>query len=143
MHPSHVLVPLDGSPLADDALEHALDVYDCPVTVLNVVTPLDANMSEGGILEGDENREEAARDHADQIIERAVEQAAAVDRTVETAVETGDPAETILEYIEEHDVDHVVMGGHGAPRAGLVRRLLGTVSTKVVGESPVPVTVIR
>lgn len=34
---SHVLVPLDGSPLAEDALEYALDVFDCKVTVLNIV----------------------------------------------------------------------------------------------------------
>jgi nucleotide-binding universal stress UspA family protein len=39
MAPSHVLVPLDGSPLADEALTQALELFDCRVTVLNVVTP--------------------------------------------------------------------------------------------------------
>ncbi len=48
MEPSHVLVPLDGSPLADAALTHAFSVFECPVTVLNVVTRLDSGMSEGG-----------------------------------------------------------------------------------------------
>lgn len=143
MHPSHVLVPLDGSPLADDALAHALAVFDCPITVLNVVTPLDAEMSEGGILEPGEERQAAARDRADQLIERAKERAAAEDRTIETAVMTGDPAETILEYVENHDVDHVVMGGHGGERRQLTRRLLGTVATAVVGDAPVAVTVVR
>ena len=41
MAPSHVLVPLDGSPLADAALEEAMETYDCRITVLNVVTPID------------------------------------------------------------------------------------------------------
>jgi len=41
-----VLVPLDGSPLADDALTHALAAFDCRVTVPNVVTPLDTGISE-------------------------------------------------------------------------------------------------
>ncbi|AHF99636.1 universal stress protein [Halostagnicola larsenii XH-48] len=143
MEPSHVLVPLDGSPLADDALEHALDVFDCQITVLNVVTPLDADMSEGGVLEPDEARLNAARTRADQLVERARHQTAAKDRPVETAVETGEPAETILAYIDTTDVDHVVMGGHGGPKTGALRRLLGTVATTVVGKAPVPVTVVR
>ncbi|RQH03270.1 universal stress protein [Natrarchaeobius oligotrophus] len=143
MVPSHVLVPLDGSPLAFDALEHALAVFDCRVTVLNVVTPLDASMSESDVLEPDETRIAEARDRGDRLIERARDRAASVDRTVETVVETGQPAETILAYVDATDVDHVVMGAHGEPMTGALRRLLGTVATAVVGEAPVPVTVIR
>ncbi|WEL20610.1 Nucleotide-binding protein, UspA family [Halorhabdus sp. BNX81] len=41
---------LDGSPLAQAALEHALAVFECPITVLNVITPLDAGMSEAGVM---------------------------------------------------------------------------------------------
>ena len=140
---SHVLVPLDGSPLADDALVEALDLFDCRVTVLNVVTPIDATMSEGGILGADKDRRESARDRADRIVDRATARAAETDRRVETAVRTGDPAETILEYVDERDVDHVVMGGHGGERGRVARRLLGTVATRVVGEAPVTVTVVR
>jgi nucleotide-binding universal stress UspA family protein len=140
---SHVLVPLDGSPLADDALVEALDRFDCRVTVLNVVTPIDATMSEGGILEADKDRRESARDRAERVVERARTQATAADRTVELAVESGDPADTILAYVDDHDVDHVVMGGHGGERSDIARRLLGTVATKVVGEVPVTVTVVR
>jgi nucleotide-binding universal stress UspA family protein len=143
MASSHVLVPLDGSPLADDALVHALEVYDCEITVLNVVTPLDENMSEGGVIEPGEDRREGARNRAEQLIERARERASELDRTVETAIETGDPAETILEYVEANDVDQVVMGGHGGDRGAIARRVLGTVATSVVGEAPVTVTVVR
>ncbi|WP_225334401.1 universal stress protein [Halomicrobium urmianum] len=143
MAPSHVLVPLDGSPLADEAFEQALELFDCRVTVLNVVTPVDAAMSEGGILEPGEDRRESARDRADRVVERATERAVEVDRTVETAVETGDPAAVILAYVDAHDVDHVVMGGHGGERSDVARRLLGTVATRVVGEAPVTVTVVR
>jgi nucleotide-binding universal stress UspA family protein len=143
MAPSHVLVPLDGSPLADEALHRALEYFDCRVTVLNVMTPVDATMSEGGVLSPGAERRETARERADRIVERARTQAREVDRTVETAVETGDPAETILSYVDEHDVDHVVMGGHGGERSSIARRLLGTVATTVVGEAPVTVTVVR
>lgn len=140
---SHVLVPLDGSPLADEALMHALGTVDSRVTVLNVVTPLDESMSEGGILEAGEVRRENALKRADEVIDRAKRRAAESDRSVETAVETGDPAETILAYAEDHDVDHVVMGGHGGERNELARRLLGTVATAVVSEASVTVTVVR
>ena len=143
MPPTHVLVPLDGSPLADDALEHALETFDCQVTVLNVVTPLDSSMSEGGVIGADPDREAAARERADRVVERARERAAAAGRTIGATVETGDPADTIVDYVEHYDVDHVVMGGHDGPRGGIARRLLGTVVTKVVGEVPVTVTVVR
>ncbi|GAA0513246.1 Nucleotide-binding universal stress protein, UspA family [Halorubrum aquaticum] len=143
MTPDHVLVPLDGSPLAEEALAHALATFDRPVTVLNVLTPLDAGMAEGGVLEPDGKRERNAAARAERLVEDARDRAAADGRTVETAVETGDPAETILGYVEDHDVDHVVMGGHGGERGSIARRLLGTVATAVVGEAPVTVTVVR
>ena len=143
MAPSHVLVPLDGSPLADEALAEALDLFDCRITVLNVVTPIDAGMIEGGVLDGDEDRRQAARDRADRLVDRALERAADADREIETAVQTGDPAETIIEYVADRDVDHVVMGGHSGERGTIARRLLGTVATSVVGKAPVTVTVVR
>jgi len=54
MAPEHVLVPLDGSPLAESALTHAVETFDCRVTVLNVVTPVDGPMSEGGVIGADD-----------------------------------------------------------------------------------------
>ena len=143
MTPEHVLVPLDGSPLSDEALSHALAVFDCRVTVLNVVTPLDAGMTEGGILEPDETREREAKQRAGRLVERARDRATAEDRTVETAIEDGDPAEAILDFVADRDVDHVVMGGHGGDRSGIVERLLGTVATAVVSGADVTVTVVR
>ncbi|MFC6975214.1 universal stress protein [Halomicroarcula sp. GCM10025709] len=143
MAPEHVLVPLDGSPLADAALTHALETFDCRVTVLNVVTPLDDGMSEGGVVGAGERRQRQAHDRARTLVDRARTAASAADRDVETAVETGDPAETILAFVDGNAVDHVVMGGHGRTDPSLVDRLLGTVATAVVSEAPVTVTVVR
>jgi nucleotide-binding universal stress UspA family protein len=143
MRPSHVLVPLDGSPLAESALTHALETYDCEITVLNVVTPIGSSMIEGGIREDDEERRAEAESRAKGLIKDARDRAAEHGQDVETAIETGDPAETILGYVEDRDVDHVVMGGHGGDLDGLVSRLLGTVATTVVSEAPCSVTVVR
>jgi len=143
MPPANVLVPLDGSPLADAALAEALALFDCRITVLNVLTPIDAGMSEGGVLDAAEGRRSAAHDRADRLVDRARDRAADADRTVETVVRTGDPAETILDYVDDHGIDRIVMGGHGGERGAVARRLLGTVATRVVGEAPVTVTVVR
>jgi nucleotide-binding universal stress UspA family protein len=143
MPPSHVLVALDGSPLAEVALAETLELFDCRVTVLNVVTPIDESMSESGILGAGEERRESAHDHAEAVLARVQDRAADADRTVDTAVETGDPAETIVEFAERETVDHVVLGGHSGDRGDISRRLLGTVATTVVSEAPVTVTVVR
>lgn len=132
MAPSHVLIPLDGSPLAEEALVQALESFDCRVTVLNVVTPVDAKMNEGGILDSGEDCRENAHDRAGRIIELASAQASEGNRPVETAVETGDPAETILAYVAEHDIDHVVMEGYGDEQSDL-HPLLGVVAAQPQG----------
>jgi nucleotide-binding universal stress UspA family protein len=54
---------------------------------------------------------------------------------------SGDPANEIVAYAEETDVDHIVVGSHG--RSGLSRVLLGSTAEKVVRRSPVPVTVVK
>lgn len=143
MTPSHVLVPLDGSPLAAEAFGQALELFDCRVTVLNVVTPIGEATSEGGILDAGEGRRADAVDRADRIVERARAQATDAGQPVETVVRTGDPATVVLEYVADNDIDHIVMGGHGGRRGDIARRLLGTVATSVVGEAPVTVTVVR
>jgi nucleotide-binding universal stress UspA family protein len=143
MAAAHVLVPLDGSPLATAALKHALETAAGAVTVLNVVTPLDSAMSEGGVLEPGQERQASARKRAEKLITRAQKQAETVDQRVETAVETGDPADAILGFVAANDVDHVIMGGHGGTRGEIRRRLLGTVATTVVSEAPVTVTIVR
>ena len=51
--PDRVLVGLDSSPLATDALEYALAIFpESEITALNVIVPLDSPMSEGGVLGG-------------------------------------------------------------------------------------------
>lgn len=58
-----------------------------------------------------------------------------------TAVEFGTPYGEIRSYVEEHDVDLVVMGTHG--RSGIERYRLGSVAEKTVRTSPVPVMTVR
>jgi len=55
-------------------------------------------------------------------------------------LEAVDPAEAILDYARQNNVDHIVMG---ARANSTMRKLLGSVSGKVAAEAPCSVTVVR
>jgi nucleotide-binding universal stress UspA family protein len=138
-----VLVPMDGSDQATDALEHALSEHaDARITVLHVVDPARATCgAQAGIPPSSEEWFEAEEARAEELFDEAREPAAEAAVEVETATEVGQPSRTIVAYAQEHDLDHVVIGSHG--RKGLSRVLLGSVAELVVRRSPVPVTVVR
>ncbi|MCU4743085.1 universal stress protein [Halobacteria archaeon AArc-m2/3/4] len=141
----HVLVPIDGSEPAWKALDHAASVFaGGRITVLHVVDPAAGMYTgvDGGYF--DTEAFERAKDRGEDLCERASERLRDDDLEgidLATAVEAGRPARTIVEYVSEHDVDHVVMGSRG--RTGVSRMLLGSVAETVTRRSPVPVTIVR
>jgi nucleotide-binding universal stress UspA family protein len=139
---SRILVAYDESPQAQAALEHALTGFpDAEITVLHVSDPREwvYGDSMGGYYS--EAAFEQARESAEELLAGAEATAGEHDRTVETVVETGQTPGTIVNYAEEHDVDHVVIGSHG--RTGLSRFLLGSVAERVARRSHTSVTIIR
>ena len=139
----HVLVPHDGSPQAEAALAHALAEFpEADLTVLHVIDPTDTGYSAGAMLpDFSEQWYEHAKEEAEAIFESAREQAADHAGEVETVRELGRPSRRIVDYAEERDVDHVVIGSHG--RRGVSRILLGSVAETVARRAPMPVTIIR
>jgi nucleotide-binding universal stress UspA family protein len=142
-----VLVPLDRSEQAKNALEWALEEFgDAHLTLLHVIEPLNMRYVE-------EAQKEAGEELTpEKSYEKVVEDTEAflsryVRKAEESGVEAsydhteGKPPRGIVEYAEEHDVDHIVMGSHG--RTGVSRVLLGSVAEKVARRSPAPVTVVR
>jgi nucleotide-binding universal stress UspA family protein len=138
-----VLVPHDGSPQAEAALAHALEEYpEDDVTVLHVIDPTDTGYSAGAMLpDFSEQWYEHAKEAAESIFEAAAAQAADHAGGFDTARELGRPSRKIVDYAEEHDVDHVVIGSHG--RTGVSRILLGSVAETVARRAPMPVTIVR
>ncbi len=84
---------------------------------------------------------EARKGEAEELLAEMSDRAAERGVSIETEYVVGEVDRSILEYIDEHDVDHVVIGSHG--RSGATRVLLGSVAESVTRRSQVPVTVIR
>ena len=142
---THVLVPVDDSEQAKKAIDFAVEEHaDARITALNIIDPSDfyaATGIEGGAMANYEQIRENHENRAKQILENARERAAEQGVEIETDHVLGGVSRTIIEYAEEHDVDHVVIGSHG--RTGASRILLGSVAERVARRSPVPVTIVR
>ncbi|MFB6252855.1 MAG: universal stress protein [Halobellus sp.] len=143
--PRHVLVPVDGSPQSMHALRFVAGEWaDADVTLLYVIDPVQAGYSAGVLPTGSEDWYQEAKTEAETTLEEGrdtVMSERASNDDVETAIEVGRPATTIVEQARERDADHVVVGSHG--RRGVSRLLLGSVAEHVARRSPVPVTIVR
>lgn len=141
----HILVPLDGSSRAEQALPLAAHIArrtGGTISLLQVIPPEIGNgtytYSRAGVL-ADEVQVvlmQEARDYLERIT--YTEMLAGIG--VRTRVATNLPAQEILNYAESEHVDLIVQCRHGF--TGLKRWVMGSVAQKVVRHSPVPVLVI-
>lgn len=136
-----ILVPVDFSDASEEAVLHAKEIaftYGAEIDLLHVVEepfypppygldPIDFPTEE--VLErvetqlADLAREEIGYEH------------------VMVQATTGSPPHEILEYVDENEIDLVVIATHG--RTGLDRVLLGSVTERVLRQSPTPVFVVK
>lgn len=142
----HVLIPIDGSEMSFEAFDFAIEHHpEAELTVLHVVSPTEGLVGSGDAMAVNQQAIDAAVKRGEDFGERAREILRETNslegRPFETAVQIGRPASTIVEYAEDNDVDHIVMGSHG--RSGIARVLMGSVAETVVRRAPIPVTVVR
>ncbi|EMA08182.1 universal stress protein [Haloferax denitrificans] len=136
-----VLTPTDGSACATAAVAFGSELAaatDAALHAVSVVNVAAFGADIRGPLLIDELEERASG-----AVEKAADAAAAagvetVRKSVGRDVSIHDG---ILAYIDEHDVDIVVMGTHG--HTGFDRYMLGSVAEKLVRTSPVPVVTVR
>lgn len=138
-----VLVPIDGSEQSWHALEYVLEERpDDEIVALHVINPMEGVYATDA-MGGDywTGWYDSAEERAGDLFEEAEERAGDRRDDLTTVKETGPPAQTIVDYAEAHDVDHIVIGSHG--RSGVSRVLLGSVAESVARRATVPVTIIR
>lgn len=137
-----ILVPLDGSKLAESALEHGLRIakaFGAALHIVQVISPV----SQTFLFDTPSATSVDIVTQIEQGVEgylKGVGQRYASQAKVMTCVLRGAPADELVEYVEAHGVDLVVMASHG--RGGLVRVALGSVADRVL-QSDAPVFLIR
>jgi len=110
-----ILVPLDGSPLAELALHEALALAKLPesrVTLLLVISPIEDVISDGEVITIDQQWENR-RIHELHYLENICARPDWKNVNTQVAVEMGNPAEAILDFARKHKVDRIVMSTHG------------------------------
>ena len=142
-----VLVPVDNSEPSEKALDDVFELFDdVEIHVVHVLDPSEMYTYadpgiDGGAPVNIQEIEDSRETRAERLFEGARETAADHGIEIETELLRGRPARAIVEYAEEQDVDHVVMGSHG--RSGVSRILLGSVAETVTRRAPMPVTIVR
>lgn len=137
----HILCPVDGSEGSGKALHEAAKLatqFDAKIFLLHVREPPTA-VDYMAYADPDptaqiEFGQKVLEESSQQLKEKGVEQ-------VEMVMQEGQPAHLILNYVEDVDIDLIVMGTHG--RRGLDHMLMGSVAEKVVRLSPVPVMTLQ
>ena len=133
-----ILVPIDGSAVADAAFDHALSIADAVGASVDVLYVADTAQDSVTVVGNDVV--DALEQEGEDVVTSAADRARTQDIEVTTEVLQGDPAETILDYVETRDADVIVMGTQG--RTGLTRALLGSVAEKVIRNATVPVLTV-
>ncbi|NTV65776.1 MAG: universal stress protein [Oscillochloris sp.] len=141
----HILVPLDGSALAEQALDMVVQVCgDTPAhyDLVRVVEPV----SYGFALSApeplfDADAQEEMWHVATEYLDRVAAPLRARGHVVMTYVPIGHPASAILERAEMDEVTLIAMTTHG--RSGMSRALMGSVADKVLRGTTTPVLISR
>jgi nucleotide-binding universal stress UspA family protein len=143
-----ILVPLDGSARAEEALPTAAYLArttGASLFLLRVVIPSFTYAStypySGEFSNVMERVIEEGQAEAYDYLSRLVLTQHLDDIHHYVAVEGGTPIPLILHFIHENQIDLIVMRSHGA--TGIKRWLLGSVAREIVRRSPVPALIIR
>ncbi|MGP4772584.1 universal stress protein [Acinetobacter oleivorans] len=141
----HILVPIDGSETSMIAMKEAIKLgkaLNSKITVVQVMA-LDPFIADAYVKTGQTNELiERTRTYLLDILEQAKQQFSNEGITVETKLLEGFVVhEEIIQAARDLNADLIVMGSHG--RTGVRKLVLGSVAQKVLGESHIPVLIVR
>lgn len=143
-----ILVPTDGSKVAQAAVDQAIDLADKYGSEVHALYIADTDAIAYSL--GMEQVDRIRQGKFDEMTELREKAEAATGYVTEQGEEHGidvvehhaggQPHDMIADYAEDHDIDLIVMGSHG--RAGVRRALLGSVTERTLRSTHVPVLVV-
>lgn len=143
----HVMVPLDGSELAECVLPHVEAIgVGCnvvKVTLVRVVPPLKLH---GGVESGlspevRQQLENDSRKIAKQYLEEKAQELRDKGVAAEAVALFGEVVHELIEFVSAHEVDLIITATHG--RSGVSRLFFGSIAERTLRASPVPVLMVR
>jgi len=137
-----ILIPLDGSPLAEQALQHAIAIaerFESELVLLQVLIPLSRPPTTADAALRRAN--DAMAVYAREYLERVAADVQERGFTAQIITIRGRPHWEIINYAETNQVDLIVMSTRG--QSELSRWLMGSVSDRVVRGANVPVLMVR
>ncbi|MCA9902783.1 MAG: universal stress protein [Anaerolineae bacterium] len=143
---NHILVPMDGSSISEEALLEVRRLLDkgAKITLVTAVDvpelPAHGFDMYGGIVLSDSETQRQMEDWAKGYLENVANTLIGEGFEVKKVVEIGDPAKVIADTATMEHVDAIVMTTHG--RSGVSRWLFGSVTNKVLNVSSCPVLVV-
>jgi nucleotide-binding universal stress UspA family protein len=137
----HILVPLDGSSLAERVLPHLFAIarpFDSRVTLLRVISRTDSAHTTQRIDPLDwQMREAEARSYLNRLTAKLSQ----AGLNVRNELVHGDPATLIVEFVRSQDVDLLMLSSHG--RSGLTGWNISSVVQKTVIRVQKPTMIVR
>jgi len=136
-----ILVPTDGSAGSNEALRHGIDLAQKYDATVHLVYAVDEGIyGHYGGIDAIEHAEEALKEAGEEALQAARERAESASVPVEVHVEHTTPHEGIIDTARQVGADLIVMGTER--RSEEYRRMLGSVSERVVRLSPIPVHLV-
>lgn len=137
-----ILVPLDGSDLAEAALETAIDILrERPETTLLLMRAAEWESSRSAECDVVMNKARAVREAECYLNGVAAGLRECGITAVRTAVWYGAAAPTIVEVAAIEKVDLIIMTSHG--RGGAGRLIFGSVAESVLHGTRIPILLVR
>jgi nucleotide-binding universal stress UspA family protein len=137
-----ILLPVDGSPLSLEAVHHAIrlvrDGLQGSFVLANVQEP--SSLYEMAVVHDPQALRRMALEAGEHAVAQADELLTQADIEHETEVASGEPANTLIELIENYRCEAVIMGAHGMGESGAT---FGSVAQALLRHSPVPVMIVR
>jgi len=142
-----ILVPLDGSEIAESALPYlkwftrVSSVNE--VVFMRVIEPFHVPGGiEGAIIPEERARIESdAAILAEEYLEKVAEEFKSEKIKVRTKVLVGKPSRVVAEFVEKSNVDLIIMATHGL--SGIHRLVSGSVADEIIHKAPVPVFIVK